>query len=779
MSACATALFFAVAVPAQPCVASPVDGSPPARAATPGLDGIDGLVAEALAQNKLPGCVVVVGRRSGVIYQKAFGARALLPEREAMTVDTVFDLASLTKPVATAASIMVLVEKGKLDLDERVAHYLPAFAASGKSAITIRQLLTHVSGLPAETPVADYALGRAQALKRISALGLKAAPGTKLVYSDVGYLILEEVVRQVTSQDLANFAAAAIFRPLGMTETGFLPAAEFRVRVAPTEMRNDVWMRGEVHDPRAFRLGGIAGHAGLFSTAKDLTVFARMFLGGGEVDGKRVLSARTVAAMLAPHDVPGGIRALGWDMQSGYSSNRGTSFSRRAVGHGGYTGTSMWIDPEQDLFVIFLSNRVHPDGKGQVNPLAGAIGTLVGKVLGRSVEDAGAVADAPVVLGIDVLAAENFARLRGLRLVLLTNDSARTRAGERTTDVLGARKDLQLVGLMSPEHGLAASRDEKIADGVDGKTGLPIHSLYGGSNGPRTGKPAGPRHVTLPTDIDAVVVDLPDAGARFFTYASTLHATMRAAAERALRVFVLDRPNPLGGVAVAGPMLKPGEMSPVNHHPLPIRHGMTLGELAEMMNADEHLGLRLDVVRMVHYRRAAYFDETGLAWSPPSPNLRTVDEVVLYPATSLVEATNVSVGRGTDTPFEVMGAPWLDGNLLVRELTKLGLAGVSFAATSFAPVANPYARTLCHGIRIHVDDRATFEPVRTGIAIALVLRKHFRREWNAERLHGMIGDPAVTAAILDGKDLASIEALYKPDLDDFRTKRTKYLLYSR
>jgi len=274
-------------------------------------------------------------------------------------------------------------------------------------------------------------------------------------------------------------------------------------------------------------------------------------------------------------------------------------------------------------------------------------------------------------------------------------------------------------------------------------------------------------------------VDLPDVCVRFFTYASTLHATMRAAAERDLGIVVLDRPNPLGGLAVAGPMLKPSEMSPVNHHPLPVRHGMTMGELAEMMNADEHMGLRLDVVRMAHYRPSAYFDETGLAWSPPSPNLRTVDEVVLYPATALVEATNVSVGRGTDTPFEVVGAPWLDGNLLVQALATLGLAGVSFVATSFTPTANPHAQTLCQGIKLRVEDRAVFEPVRTGIAIALALRKQFRRDWAAERLRGMIGDPAVTAAILDGKDLAGIEALYKTDLDAFRAKRTKYLLYSR
>ena len=737
-------------------------------------EGIDRLVAEALDQGKLPGCVVAVGRASGVVYQKAFGARALLPDQEAMTLDTIFDLASLTKPLATATALMVLAEQGKVDLDERAARYVPEFRTHGKEAITLRQLLTHVSGLPAETPVADYEGGRAGAMKHILALALKASPGTKFIYSDIGFLVLEEVLRRVTGGSLAAFADAAIFRPLGMNETGFLPSAARRPRIAPTEKRGDAWMRGDVHDPRAYRLGGVAGHAGLFSTATDLARYARMVLGAGMLDGARVLSAESVHKMLAPHDVPGGIRALGWDLQSAYSTNRGTALSRRAVGHGGYTGASLWIDPEQDLFVIFLSNRVHPDGKGSINALAGAIATLAGMTLAPATTHAGG---APLALGIDVLAAENFARLRGQRFALLTNDSARSRDGARTTDVLAARRALALVSLLSPEHGLSASRDERIEDGVDAKTKLPIGSLYGGPLSPRTARPTGPRPVTLPPAIDAVVVDLPDVGARFFTYASTLHATMRAAAKRGLRVMVLDRPNPIDAIDVAGPMLKASEMSAVNHHPLPVRHGMTMGELAELMNADEHLGLRLEVVRMVGYDRRAYFDETGLAWWPPSPNLRTVGQTVLYAGIALLEATNVSVGRGTDMPFEVMGAPWIDGRAFAAELKQAGLAGVSFEATSFTPSENRYKGVLCYGIHVSVANRAVFEPVRTGLAMALALRKLHGKDWDAGRLRRMLGDPAVAQAILDGHSLDDVEALFKDDLDAFRAKRAKYLLY--
>jgi len=344
-------------------------------------------VADALAQAKLPGCVVAIGRQSGIIFLHAFGFRSVLPEKEPMTEDTVFDLASLTKPIATATSLMVLADQGKIDLDDRASRYVPEFAARGKSAITIRQLLTHVSGLPSETALDDYEHGRAEAIRRIAALSLKAAPGTRFTYSDIGFLILEEVVRRVTGTDLASFAETAVFRPLGMKQTGFLPSSTDRTRIAPTEQRKGAWIRGEVHDPRAFRLGGVAGNAGLFSTAQDLARYARMLLGSGVLEDARVLSVPATAKMLAPHDVPGGIRALGWDMQSAYSNNRGTSLSRRAVGHGGYTGTSLWLDPEQDLFVIFLSNRVHPDGKGSINALAGAIATLAGSTLGRAVSE--------------------------------------------------------------------------------------------------------------------------------------------------------------------------------------------------------------------------------------------------------------------------------------------------------------------------------------------------------------------------------------------------------
>jgi uncharacterized protein YbbC (DUF1343 family) len=297
---------------------------------------------------------------------------------------------------------------------------------------------------------------------------------------------------------------------------------------------------------------------------------------------------------------------------------------------------------------------------------------------------------------------------------------------------------------------------------------VPVYSLYGKQTTPSP---------KLLQGIDAVVVDLPDAGVRFYTYASTLHAMLRAAAQAGIRFLVLDRPNPIDAVTVSGPMLDRSEASFVNHHPLPMRHGMTLGELAEMINADEHLGAKLEVVRMSGYRRSAYYDETGLPWRAPSPNLRRVEQVVLYPAVALVEGTNVSVGRGTDRPFELMGAPWIDADALLANLRSFGLAGITFGTARFTPSSSVHAGKACAGLSFKVTDRTAFEPVRTGIALALSLRKLYKNEWQTARFHEIIGAPAVTKAILGERPLPEIEALWKVELAAFQSKRQKYLLY--
>ena len=750
------------------------DEMPPLPIADARLAAIDHAVDTALMDGKIPGCVVVVGRRDAVLFRRAYGFRAYAPDPEEMTLDTVFDLASLTKPVATASSIMVLVDRGMVGLDEPAARYVPEFARAGKGAITLRHLLTHVSGLPVETPLRDFEQGREAALERIYDLAPRAAPGQQFVYSDVGFLVLEEIVKRVSGQDLATFAVSNVFRPLGMSQTLFLPGPALRSRAAVTEQRDGEWMRGQVHDPRAFLLGGVAGHAGLFSTAEDLTRYAQAMLGEGARvgSGSPLWSARTALQFFAPHDVPGGIRALGWDVKSAYSGSRGEGWSPRSVGHGGYTGTVLWIDPERDVFMIVLSNRVHPEGKGNVNLLAGRIGTIAARALQQPPPaNSRARAGKDVLAGIDVLRAENFRTLRGAKVGLVTNAAGRAKDGRSSIDVLAGAAGVKLVALFAPEHGLAGDREGKISDGRDVTSGLSVYSLYGRGE---DGLEPSPESLAA---IDTFVVDLQDVGVRFYTYASTLRHIMAAAAKHHVRVVVLDRPNPINGVDVSGPVLSPIAKSFVNENALPVRHGMTMGELALLFNAEQHLGTPLEVVPMWGWRRGDYFDRTGLTWAAPSPNLRSVAETVLYPALGLLEGTNLSVGRGTDTPFEVIGAPWIDGAALAASLRAAAIPGAAFEPASFTPRQAVYAGQRCGGVRVAVKNRSAFEPVHAGLAIAMTLHALYPKEWHFADVEKLLADRSVLDAMDAKRPLPEVEALWSGALDAFKAKRAKYLLY--
>lgn len=367
------------------CLAGSVQaGLPLASPAEAGLNSerltrMEPLIAQALADKKLPGCVVAVGRRGRLAWLKAYGSRDVQPEVVPMTRDTVFDLASLTKPLATATAMMWLLERGQYRLTDPVASVIPEFGVKGKEAITFQQLLVHQSGLIADNAIQDYRDGPAKAFQRIHELPLRYPIGDTFVYSDVNFLVLGECVERLSGQTLDVFTRERLFLPLGMAETGYLPPETLRARIAPTEQREGQWLRGEVHDPRAFALGGVAGHAGLFSTASDLAIYAQMFLGRGSYDNVRILSPDTVELMTKGYAVSKGTRGLGWDRQTPYSVNKGQAFSSSAFGHGGFTGTVMWIDPELDLFFIFLSNRLHPTGQGLVNPLAGEIATVIGE----------------------------------------------------------------------------------------------------------------------------------------------------------------------------------------------------------------------------------------------------------------------------------------------------------------------------------------------------------------------------------------------------------------
>ncbi len=348
------------------------------------LQVIEQMVELEIQRERMPGCVVLIGRREGVVYRRAFGLRQLKPTELPMTEDTVFDLASLTKPVATATSVMILVDRGKLSLDETAAHYWPEFGVNGKGVITIRQLLTHTSGLIPDNPMADYSGSPSESFARIAALSLSAPPGEQFIYSDVGFLVLGHIVERISGSSLNEFVHAEICQPLGLAETGYLPSPQLSQRAATTQERDGKWMQGQVHDPRAWALGGVAGHAGLFSTADDLSVYATMMLNQGRQQQTQLLSQKTWELFTTGIEVPRGRRAPGWDSLSPYSSNRGDLMSDHAFGHGGFTGTGIWIDPQQNLYVIFLSNRVHPDGNGSVNSLIGRIGTVAGAAIPAS-----------------------------------------------------------------------------------------------------------------------------------------------------------------------------------------------------------------------------------------------------------------------------------------------------------------------------------------------------------------------------------------------------------
>jgi uncharacterized protein YbbC (DUF1343 family) len=724
---------------------------------------VDAAILAAIDAGKMPGCVLMVGRHDEVLLRKAYGSRSLLPSRSPMTLDTVFDLASLTKPLATSTSIMILAERGKIDLHAPASRYVPELARL--PAFTIEQLLTHTSGLPAATPISDYALAtlddHSATMKKLgeSLEGkLKAQPGERFLYSDVGFIVLEEIVRRRAGRSLATFAKEEVFMPLGMVDTGYLPGPELRERAAPTEQRNGSFMQGDVHDPRAWAMGGVAGHAGVFSTADDLSRYARAMLGHGALDGKRIVSEKTFDDWTARRDTSSGGRALGWDKDSRFATHRSTLLSPRAFGHGGFTGTVMWIDPGKDLYEVFLSNRVHPDGKGAVNPLVAELATL-------------AIDASETKTGIDVLRAESFERLKGAHIGLVTNASARAKDGTSTLDLLRAASPstLTLSAIFSPEHGIQAAAEGKIADGT--YHGVPVYSLYGDRASPTA---------TLLDGIDTLVFDLQDAGARFYTYASTMKLAMKVASERGLRFVVLDRPNPIGGTEVAGPVLeraldKGGSF--VNHHALPVRHGMTMGELARMFADDGQLDLRLDVVRMQGWERRQYFDHTGLTWTSPSPNLRSVEEVVLYPAVGLLESTNLSVGRGTETPFEVLGAPYIDGEALARNVNSRGIPGLAVEEVTFTPKASPHMGKTCHGLRLRVSDRARFEPVRAAVTIALALQELHATDWDVDHVDRMLQSKAALDAIKAGRSADAVVATWSAGLAAFKTKRERFLLY--
>jgi len=766
---------------------------------------VDAIVQEAIAERQVPGAVVIVGHNGQVVYRKAFGHRALVPRRETMTIDTIFDLASLTKPIATATSVMRLVELGQVRLNDPVSRYIPEFGRNGKEEITVRQLLTHFSGLQEDLDLKTQWSGRDEALRRAFDEKPVRPPGSAYIYSDINYIVLGYLVERVSALPLEKYADAHIFQPLKMTSTRFVPPRTWMPRIAPTEYEErGIMMRGLVHDPTARRMGGVAGHAGLFSTANDLAKFAQAML-----DGK-ILSAAMIEKMTTPQQPATAtvLRGLGWDIDSPFSSTRGEFLPVGSYGHTGFTGTSFWVDPYTSTYIIILANAVHPRLGMSAVSLRSRVATAVTDALQLKLEKADyarilAVTgynetmagvrrlqsrNGQVLTGIDVLEASNFEALKNItpkksaeapqaeapgRVIgLLTNQTGVDAEGRRTIDVLANAPGVTLAALFSPEHGALGDIDTTdVEDTRDPTTGIPVHSVYGDTDAQR--RPS----VELLKTLDAVVVDIQDVGARFYTYKTTVGYFLEAAAQAGTEVIILDRPNPITGSIVQGPVAEQGLAGFVNYHPLPVRYGMTLGELAQLLNSERNIQAKLRVVPMQNWLRGDWYDSTGVEWVSPSPNLRSVIQAILYPGVALVEGTNVSVGRGTDTPFEVLGAPWIKPRQLADYLNQRSITGVRFVPVNFTPRSSRYENVPCGGVNIIVTDRNVLDSPQLGIELASALRSLYPADYKIDRMIEILANRAVFDALVAGQDPRRIGEEWRDELQDFEKIRAKYLIY--
>jgi uncharacterized protein YbbC (DUF1343 family)/CubicO group peptidase (beta-lactamase class C family) len=723
----------------------------------PGAADLDAAINQAIRDDKIPGAVLLVGHNGQVVYRKAYGFRALLPVKEPMTADTIFDIASLTKIVATTSGMMKLFEEGRVRIDEPVTAYLPEFQ-NGTSPITVRDLMTHFSGLRPDLDIDPPWSGYDTGIRKALTDKPVGPPETKFVYSDINFILAGEIVHRLSGLPENEYLKKILFDPLGMTDTTYLPPPALKSRIAPTEMQKDgAILRGVVHDPTARYMGGVAGHAGVFSTADDLGKFCQMILDGG--DG--LFNPSTIQIFTTPHTPPNQpiLRGLGWDIQSPYSAVRGTLFPVGSFGHTGFTGTSIWIDPASRTYVVLLTNSVHPHARKSITPLRGQISSIV----------AGSVGYRATRTGLDVLEQDDFKVFQGKRIGLITNQTGVDRLGRRNIDAMRAA-GVNLVALFSPEHGLEGVEDrENLGDAVDKITGIKVWSLYG-----KTRRPT----AEMLRGLDALVFDIQDIGTRFYTYESTLHYAMEEAAKAKLPFYVLDRPNPITGTHVEGPMLDADKLSFTGSFPLPLRHGMTIGELALLMNSGTSPNADLHVIEMTGWHREDWFDQTGLPWVNPSPNIRNLDEALLYPGIALLEhSTNYSVGRGTDAPFEQIGADWIRGADLATRLSQLNIPGVRVSPAQFKPAASTnsnFSGKTILGVRFAVTDRELFSSSQLGMAVAVVIESLYPKKIDLEVNRDLIGNSGVMRAIESGTDPSPA---VNANLKEFLDLRRKFLLY--
>ena len=767
--------LFILILTALTATAQPFSGGPK----------IDVQIEEAIRSGLIPGAVVCIGHNGKVVYQKAYGSKSLVPAKSPMLEDTIFDAASLTKVIATTSSIMKLFEDGKISLTDPVTKYLPEFQG-GKSNITVRDLMVHFSGLRPDVDLKPAWSGYDTGIHLALIDKPTGLPGTRFVYSDINFLLLGEMVKRLSGKTLDAFASEIIFQPLGMSQTGFTPAASLRGRIAPTEVEENEPVLGVVHDPTARNMGGVAGHAGLFTTAHDLSLFAEMMLNSGELNGTHVFSPQTVRKFTTPNSPAHQsiLRGLGWDIDSPFSGNRGELFPIGSYGHTGFTGTSLWIDPSSHSYVILLTNSVHPKRGKNITPLRRSIATIAAAALGIKSQraevngygDNGAARrlvnrNTQTLNGLDVLAAENFAILSGKRVGLITNHTGIDRAGARNLDLM-RKAGVNVVAVFTPEHGLQGKLDqENVEDGKDEATGVVVHSLYQ------------PKRRKLPVEltkgIDTLVFDIQDVGARFYTYSCTLLYAMETAATQKIPFIVLDRPNPITASRVEGPMLDNNLHSFVGCFDMPTRHGLTFGELAQMANAESKWNVDLKVIPVQNWQRADWFDATGLPWRDPSPNMRSLNAATLYTALAPFEASkNLSVGRGTDAPFEQLGADWINGRDLAALLNSHFIPGVRIYPTRLQPASSNFSGKLIEGVRFVLTDRDQFSSARLAMELAVAFEKLYpgKMDWEVNRF--LLGSRATLDVIKRGDaDPRLLTEQLDAQNEKYLTRRARYLLY--
>ena len=777
--------------------------------ARPDFSGIDRIVNQAVANHLLPGAVVIVGHKGRVVFERAYGERSLEPTRTPMHETTIFDMASMTKVMATTTAAMELYQQGRFRLNDPVAKYLPAFAQNGKAHITIRQLMTHYSGLPPDLDLKQPWSGKQTAYAMAMAVKPDHPPGTQFRYSDINFIVMGALVEKLTGMTLDQYAAKYVFAPMNMTHTRYLPPASWRPEIAPTQYdENHHMLLGVVHDPTARRMGGVAGHAGLFSTASDVSLFAQALL--NRLAGRPSdfpVNRLTVEKMTTPQQPATGtsLRGLGWDIESPFSGNRGELFPVGGFGHTGFTGTDIWMDPWSNSYVILLSNRVHPNGGVSTIGVEGQVANAAAEALNIQIPEHGkeiarltgynesltnmrrwGSRNGTVLTGIDVLEKDHFAQLAALRqkhgghlqVGILTNDTAVDGKGRRTIDVLAhdappAVPGLSVTTLFSPEHGLSASLDTThINSGTDAATGLPVISLYGSNDAQR--RPP----IDKLRDLDAIVIDLRDVGVRFYTFETAAAYVMQAAARTGTDVVVLDRPDPITGSFVQGPVSDPGQSSYTGFLPLPVRHGMTFGELARYFNGEGHLGAALTVVPIEGWQRGDWYDSTALQWVNPSPNLRNLEEATLYPGIGMIETSNISVGRGTDTPFLWIGAPWIHATQFAAALNARFIPGMRFVPVQFTPAAPyPYAGQLCSGVQFVITQRNVLNAPELGLEVAAMLHKLYPASYHLDAISRLVANQATMRALEAGDDPQSIAESWQTAIDAFQEKRKSYLLY--